>query len=94
MGVTLAIFKSSGTSPVLNEKFIMQVNGTAISAIDDLAIVGLMSSDPADEVVLSRAATFKISLSEVGNSPNEQDKGKGINESIVTEALIYKIRPL
>jgi len=33
----------------------MQVTGAAIAAIDNLAIVGLMSSDLADEVVLSRA---------------------------------------
>ena len=31
----------------------MQVNKAAIAATDNLAIVGLMSSDPADEVVLS-----------------------------------------
>ena len=49
MVMTLAIFKSSGTSPVLHEEFIMQVNGVAIAAIDNLATVGLMSSDAADE---------------------------------------------
>src|SRR6218665_1434042 len=75
--------------------FIIQVNGADIAAIDNLSIVGL-SSDPADKVVLSSAATFKI-FSEVGNSPNEQDIGKGINESIVTEVegiSLAKERPI
>jgi len=75
----------------------MQVNGAAIAAIDNLAIVGMMSSYPADEVVLSRAATFKISFSEVGNSPNQLDKVKGIIESIVTEVegiSLAKERPI
>ena len=76
--------------------FIMQVNGADIAAIDNLSIVGL-SSDPADKVVLSSAATFKISFSEVGNSPNQLDKVKGIIESIVTEVegiSLAKERPI
>jgi len=64
----------------------MPANGAAINAIDDWAIAGLVSSDPADVhvVVFSKAVTFIISYSDVGNSPNEQDKGKGMNESFVT----------
>lgn len=84
MGITLAMFKSSGTGSVLNEEFITQVNGVAIAAIDNLVIVGLMSSDPGDVVILNRVVTFKIFFSEIGKSPNDKDKEKGINKSNVT----------
>ena len=48
MGIIFAILRLSGTRPRLNEEFIIHDSGVATREIEDLAIVGLMSSTPAE----------------------------------------------
>jgi len=48
MGIIFAMLRLSGTRPRLNEGLSILDNGVATRAIEDLAVVGSMSSTPTE----------------------------------------------